>query len=111
MALTSARLTRRPSSTASSRMTSASLMAGRLLLDRLQVLGAHDEGLGLVAVQDRDDEGVALLAGHGARDALEALVRHAGVLRGLVLDGHAAADGELLQHAVGRQDAALDRKS
>src|SRR5687767_14531018 len=83
MALTSARLTRRPSSTVSSRMTSASLMSGRLLLagvDGDQVLGADDVRLGHVAVQDVEDEGLALLAADDRGQALEALVRHAAVL-------------------------------
>src|SRR5687768_1327074 len=104
MALTSARLTRRPSSTASSMMTSTSLMS-LASLEGEQVLGADDEGLGHVAVQDVDDEGGSLLAGDGAGQALEALVRHAAVLAGLELDGDAGSDRELGQHAVGRQAA------
>src|SRR5688572_7204386 len=110
MALTSARLTRRPSSTVSSRMTSTSLMADLLArLDRDEVLGADDERLGHVPVHDVEDEGLALLAADDADQALEALVRHAAVLAGLELDGDVVADLELLQHAVGRQDAALAR--
>src|SRR5688572_6378047 len=104
MAFTSARGMSLPSSTVSSRMTSCSM--GHLL-DALQVLGAHDEGLLLVAVHDVDDERFALLAGDDAGQALEALVRHAAVLAGFHLDGHVRAFLELAQDAVRGQDALL----